>query len=214
MIHNLQLQHHLLNPACECFLCEPGQRVHDGAIFDGQSTAQLNSNLTETDLPPLLVAAIRDVYLPAGLQLTEAPQREAESADYGAVRLGLNGQRVVFRIAKITPIKIGQFVTLWKRPCVGTPVPLDGNDGIAFVVISVSDAGHHGQFIFSREILLAKGVMSIGGVGGKCAMRVYPPWSQPVAKQAIKTQQWQARYFVALEHITEGQQIRTLFMNP
>jgi hypothetical protein len=37
---------------------------------------------------------------------------EAESAEYGAYTFELNDLSVRFRVAKITPTKIGQFVTL------------------------------------------------------------------------------------------------------
>ena len=153
-----------------------------------------------TDLPQELITAIGQVYKPAGMTLTQEAQREPESAEYEACRLGLDDHEVVFRVAKTTPTKIGQFVTLWKRP---TPVseiaPFDTGDGITFVVVNVADDTHRGQFVFDQKILAAKGVMSIDGVGGKRAIRVYPPWARPVAKQAIRTQQWQLKYFLALE---------------
>lgn len=147
----------------------------------------------------------------AGLQLTGDAQCEAESVEYGAARLELNGQQVVFRVAKTTPIKLGQFVTLWKRPAGGAPAALDSTDGIAFVVVCVSDAEHHGQFVFDQKTLITHGVMSVNGTGGKCAMRVYPPWVKPVAKQAIKTQQWQVRCFVALGEAASAEQIGRMF---
>ncbi len=71
-------------------------------------------------------------------------------------------------------------------------------DTFDFVVVGVADAAHRGQFVFDRQALLKHGVMSRDGQGGKRAIRVYPPWSRPVAKDAIKTQQWQLRYFVDL----------------
>ena len=151
------------------------------------------------ELPHDLVLAMRDLYPLAGVAATRAPQREQESGEYGACRLDLEGRAVVFRVAKTTPTKIGQFVTVWKRPRPGDEIaPLDSGDGIDAVVVSVADAAHRGQFVFDQQALLKYGVMSRDGQGGKRAIRVYPPWSKPVAKDAIKTQQWQLRYFVAL----------------
>ena len=43
-------------------------------------------------------------------------EREKESAEYGAVRFEMDGQTCLFRQAKYTPKKTGQFVVLWKRP--------------------------------------------------------------------------------------------------
>jgi hypothetical protein len=80
-------------------------------------------------------------------------------------------------------------------------------------MVSVADATHRGAFIFSQEALLKHGVMSLGGNGGKRAIRVYPPWSSPVAKDAIKTQQWQLRYFLSLtqDGRADPEQVRNLF---
>ena len=59
-----------------------------------------------------LSSAIEQIYKPAGMRLTDEAWREEESAEYGACRFSLNGQVIVFRVAKTTPTKIGQFVTL------------------------------------------------------------------------------------------------------
>ncbi|SEC99472.1 hypothetical protein SAMN04490185_2521 [Pseudomonas frederiksbergensis] len=161
-----------------------------------------------------LIAAIEQIYKPAGMRLTDEAWREEESAEYGACRFSLNGQVIVFRVAKTTPTKMGQFVTLWKRPTPTSEIaPLDSSDGVAFVVVSVADETHRGQFVFDREILAAKGVMSIDGEGGKRAIRVYPPWSRPVAKRAVRTQQWQMKYFLALDQSGHADpvQVRRLF---
>ena len=143
--------------------------------------------------------AIRDVYAPAGMKVTHPVQPEAESAEYGACRFGLDGHAVAFRVAKTMPTKIGQFVTIWKRPTPDSEIaPLDIADDVQFVVISVADELHQGQFIFNQKTPLAKGIMSRNGKGGKRAIRVYPPWSIPTAKDAIRTQQWQTQHFLSL----------------
>lgn len=81
------------------------------------------------------------IYQLAEIILTQAVQHEEESSEYGACRLGLNGHCVVFRVAKTTPTKTGQFVTLWKRSTLGGKIaPLDSGDGIDFVIISVANA--------------------------------------------------------------------------
>lgn len=124
---------------------------------------------------------------------------EAEGADYGAFRFGLDRRAIVFRVAKTTPTKPGQFFTLWKRPRAGAPIaPLDAADGVDFVVVASLDAGQRGLFIFDRAILLERGVLASPAAPGKRALRVYPPAGVPLARQAIQTQQWQARYFLAL----------------
>lgn len=149
-------------------------------------------------IPSDLSDTIRNVYGPAGLTASGAA-REAESSEYRACRFRLNNRTVAFRVAKTTPTKIGQFVTLWKRPATGGVIaPLDISDDVAFVVVSVFDATHRGQFVFDRTTLAAKGIISVGGKGGKRAIRVYPPWTKPVARDAVRTQAWQIKHFLPL----------------
>ncbi|KAB8058435.1 MepB family protein [Janthinobacterium violaceinigrum] len=134
----------------------------------------------------------------AFLGLPQAPVPEAESAEYGACRATLDGKRLVLRVAKTTPTKTGQFVTAWKRPHPDAEIaPLDEADPVDFLVIAVSDGAQHGFFIFSRAVLIERGVMSRTSAGGKRALRVYPPWCAPAAAQALRTQRWQAGCFVA-----------------
>ncbi|WP_425254665.1 MepB family protein [Janthinobacterium sp. NFX145] len=134
----------------------------------------------------------------AFLGLPQAPVPEAESADYGACRTELHGKRLVLRVAKITPTKTGQFVTVWKRPHPDADIaPLDEADPVDVVIISVSDEVQHGFFIFPRSVLVERGVMSRSGQGGKRALRVYPPWCAPESVQALRTQRWQSACFVA-----------------
>ncbi len=73
-----------------------------------------------------LKKSISNLYEPAGIKLTSYPVPESESAEYGAYCFSLDHKKVLFRIAKTTPTKIGQFVTLWKRPSPkGEIVPFD-----------------------------------------------------------------------------------------
>lgn len=173
-----------------------------------------HTNPTSGHLPEDLITAIKNVYEPAKMKITTAPFREAESSEYGACRLSIDGHVIVFRIAKVTPTKIGQFVTIWKRPKLGGDIiPIDNNDGVDLVVVSVCDGTHRGQFVFDKEVLVTKGIMSRNGKGGKRAIRVYPPWSKPIAKLAISTQNWQLPYFFSIsrERTTNLYQVRKLF---
>ncbi|MDQ4624568.1 MepB family protein [Janthinobacterium lividum] len=136
----------------------------------------------------------------AFLGLPQAPVPEAESADYGACRADLHGKRLVLRVAKTTPTKTGQFVTVWKRPHPDADIaPLDEADPVDIVIIAVADddGARHGFFIFPRSVLLERGVMSRASQGGKRALRVYPPCCAPESAQAQRTQRWQGEWFVA-----------------
>jgi len=121
--------------------------------------------------------------------------RESESKEYGACSFAMNNRRIKFRVGKITPTKVGQFVTLWKRVGMGPISPYDVEDPIDLFVISVRNRQHFGQFVFPKAILREKGIVSQGGKGGKRAMRLYPPWDITDNRQAEKTQAWQTGYF-------------------
>ncbi len=144
-----------------------------------------------------LAIAIEGVYIPAGMRVTKEPIKAAESSEYGAASFALNDSPILFRIAKTTPTKVGQFVTLWKRACPKAPItPFDESDEIAFVIVNVCDGASKGQFIFDQEILLKKGIFSKSMKGGKLAFRLYAPSTHPTSKMAIKTQEWQRPYFL------------------
>lgn len=137
------------------------------------------------------------VYGPSMLTCS-APQREAESADYGAYAFTLNDLAIRFRVAKITPTKVGQFVTLWKRIGRGPIQPYDMSDEVDFFVVSVRWGENFGQFVFPKLVLAERDIVSTGGRGGKRAIRVYPPWDKTVSPQARKTQRWQLDCFLQI----------------
>jgi len=100
--------------------------------------------------------------------------------------------------AKITPKKIGQFVSIWKRIGNGPTLPHDVTDNFYYLVVQVEKDNHRGQFVFPKEVLVQKEYVSQHGKGGKRGMRVYPPWDTVDNPQAQKTQTWQLLYFVKL----------------
>ncbi|GEC71516.1 hypothetical protein SAMN05443543_106167 [Flavobacterium flevense] len=123
---------------------------------------------------------------------------EKESADYNACQLLLNEKKALFRTAKITPTKTGQFVTLWKRIPKGPIAPFAIEDIFDLVIINTETENHFGQFVFPKTIFIEKGIFSTDLKEGKRAIRVYPPWDKTTSKQAQKTQQWQLEYFVVI----------------
>ena len=125
-------------------------------------------------------------------------QKDKESAEYGSHSFQVNNQSVLFRSAKITPTKIGQFVTLWKRIGKGPIQPFDYTDAIDLIVISVRKDSCFGQFVFPKAVLCEKGIIATITKEGKRAIRVYPPWDKGLNKQAQKTQQWQLDYFLEI----------------
>ena len=145
------------------------------------------------------------VYNPLRFKCSQ-PVIEPESTDYCACSFELNIFSVRFRVAKITPTKIGQFVTLWKRIKKEPIQPYDSTDPVDFFIINTRKDDRFGQFIFPKSILCQHDVFSVNGNGGKRAIRVYPPWDIAVNKQAQKTQKWQLEYFL---EIPKGSDIDT-----
>lgn len=162
---------------------------------------------------PDLVAAQKFAYEPCGLICTKIA-KETESEEYGAVVFEINTLRIKFRVGKITPTKIGQFVTLWKRIGNGPIQPYDLADPIDLFVISVRSGEHFGQFVFPKAVLYERGVISKEGKGGKRALRVYPPWDVTDSHQAKKTQTWQLLYFFQIQpnKYVDSLKIRKLFL--
>ena len=123
---------------------------------------------------------------------------EKESSDYCALRFEIDSQKILFRQAKITPTKIGQFVTLWKRNIEKNVIePFEVSDKIDLFVINVKTEIRFGQFVFPKSILIEKGIVT-DKKEGKLAIRVYPSWDVAENKQAIKTQKWQLDYFLEI----------------
>ncbi len=164
-------------------------------------------------LNPNLQIITDNFYKPLGFELTNL-EAEKESQEYGACTFELNGLQIVSRNARVTPTKIGQFVTLWKRLNNGPIQPFDASDQIDFVVVNVSTDNQLGQFVFPKKVLLEKGVFSTASKEGKRALRVYPLWDKPTSKQALKTQQWQLDYFLLIDEggKTDVQRAKALYL--
>ena len=136
---------------------------------------------------------------------------EPESREYEACKFQLNGLQIISRTAKITPKKIGQFVTLWKRNEDGIIEPYTENDQFDFVCVNVAFENNSGQFVFPKSVLLKKGVISSLQKEGKRALRVYPQWDKPESKQGKKSQQWQLDYFYKFRKDIDIEKMRALF---
>ena len=67
------------------------------------------------------------------------------------------------------PKKVGQFVTFWKRTGNGPIEPFDEQDSVDYYVVNVRSAEAFGQFVFPREVLLKKGIISTVTKEGKRA---------------------------------------------
>ncbi|MNK00604.1 MepB protein [compost metagenome] len=106
--------------------------------------------------------------------------------------------KIKFRKAKITPKKIGQFVTLWRRNTKGITEPFNAKDEFDFYLIYTEKNEQHGFFLFPSRILADQQILASDKKDGKRGFRIYPLWDIPENKQAEKTKAWQSEFFTVL----------------
>jgi len=124
-------------------------------------------------------------------------REETQNSDYGAGLFQLNSKSIRFRVAKITPTKIGQFVSIWEKDEVNkNQAFLYENATDLLVINTFHQNGDLGQFVFPKEVLLKQNILKTANTKGKMAIRVYPSWDTPTSKQAIAAQKWQLPYFI------------------
>lgn len=136
---------------------------------------------------------------------------ELQSKEYSACRFKLNGLRIISRNAKITPKKVGQFVTFWKRSKKGQIIPFEENDQIDFYTVQVQTENRLGQFVFPKSVLIKQGLISTEKKEGKRAFRVYPSWDITKNRQAERTQKWQLDYFIEITTSTNLETVAKLY---
>ena len=135
------------------------------------------------------------VFKPLKLNTTEIiPDLECE--DYFGFNFKINENRIKFRKSKLTPKKVGQFVTFWKRDSEGKTVPFDINDDFDFYIISIEENENSGVFIFPKTLLEKENLISSELKVGKRGFRIYADWHFPNSKQAEKTKLWQTQFFI------------------
>lgn len=137
------------------------------------------------------------IFRPLGLKIIHA-EEDREAKEYSGCSFMVNHMNIKFRTSKITPTKTGQFVTLWKRNEKGITTPFDYSDKFDFYLIAARKQQNFGVFIFPKEVLVQKGILSHEKKTGKRGIRVYPTWDTVESKQAIATQKWQTQYFLEL----------------
>ncbi|SFF98756.1 MULTISPECIES: MepB family protein [Salegentibacter] len=151
-----------------------------------------------------------EIYEKCGLKISDF-LLETESKEYEACRFDLNGRNIINRNAKITPKKVGQFVTFWKRIANGPIEPFNENDQFDFFTVNVKSENQFGQFVFPKSVLIKKGIISTDKKEGKRAFRVYPSWVIANNKQAERTQKWQLNYFYEITYTTDSKKVLRLY---
>ncbi|URN93573.1 MAG: MepB family protein [Candidatus Pristimantibacillus lignocellulolyticus] len=172
-------------------------------------------HIIETSPTPLqgdLIEVIKRIYSTPERHCTLLLE-EPHNADYGSYFVKLNLYNIRFRVAKITPTKVGQFVTIWERNENGAIQPYDISEPIDYYVICAREGNNFGQFVFPSSVLRDQDILADQGVGGKRAIRIYPPWDVPTSRHARNTQKWQLPYFLDLSlHLPiDEERIRQLY---
>ncbi|MDF2552316.1 MAG: hypothetical protein K0R77_1591 [Chryseobacterium sp.] len=123
--------------------------------------------------------------------------QDPECEEYFGHSFRLDHSSIKFRKAKITPKKIGQFVTLWKRNLSSKQTePFTFEDPFDFYIIACENNEKFGFFFFPKNIMSQKQILTTVSREGKRGFRVYPDWDFPQNKQATKTQTWQKNFFI------------------
>ena len=149
------------------------------------------------------------IFKPCGLEMRNV-EIELESKDYAAHSFSLGGKKILFRKAKITPVKTGQFVTLWKRNQNGETAPFDISDDFDFYLVAVRKAKRLGLFIFSKFIFYQYGVLSGKAQNGKRGIRVYTTWDKTMNAPSQKTQLWQRECFLEITNKADLAKVKEL----
>lgn len=137
-----------------------------------------------------------------------------ESKEYEACQFKLNGMVMLCRNSKITPKKVGQFVTFWKRNEENIIEPYNYLDNINFYIVNVRKENKLGQFVFPKNLLIKQGILSSEAKDGKRGFRIYPSWDIVKNKQAERTQKWQMKFFYIVNNDIDFNHVKKLYIEP
>lgn len=137
---------------------------------------------------------------------------EQWNQEYEAFNFEFNGVEFKSRLAKKTPKKPGYFVAFWCKNKIDKNRPFNFDESKDKLIINILDGSKKGQFIFPKELLVKKGIISSEKHKGKMAIRVYPSWEQSLNKTAVSTQKWQIPYFLDFSKGFDKKKIKELYL--
>ncbi|MDA9773884.1 MepB family protein [Saprospiraceae bacterium] len=158
----------------------------------------------------ILTAVTTEVYDKLSFEISNFAN-ESEGAEYDACQFELNGLKIISRSSKITPKKVGQFVTFWKRDINGITASYSKCDSFDLYVINAKYGNRIGQFVFPKSELINKGIIATDLKDGKRGFRVYPVWDEAQNTQSQKTQKWQLNYFYEIDERTNLERVKLLY---
>src|SRR5699024_2985894 len=110
----------------------------------------------------------RMIYEPNDL-IVKSVQEEKQNSKYGAGTFQLSSRTVRFRVANLTPTKAGQFVAFWEKDRNDKNQPyLYEEAPDLFIITTFKNENEFGQFIFSKEVLLERGILKSDLTKYKC----------------------------------------------
>lgn len=121
---------------------------------------------------------------------------DEEAKEYFGYNFQTEKLNFKFRKAKITPKKVGQFVTLWKRNSQKETEPFNEYDNFDFYIIVTEENENYGLFLFPKNELIKRQILTTNSKEGKRGFRVYPIWTKTENRQAEKAQIWQTNFFI------------------
>lgn len=123
---------------------------------------------------------------------------DRECKEYNGYNFQMGIFKIKFRNAKVTPKKIGQFVTFWRRNAEKQTEPFQLNDDFDFYMIATRHNERFGFFFFPKHVLGRHQILTDNMKIGKRGFRIYPDWDIPINKQARAAKAWQTAYFIDL----------------
>ncbi|MDJ1110566.1 MepB protein [Staphylococcus casei] len=138
---------------------------------------------------------------------------EQWNQEYEAFNFEFSGVKFKSRLAKKTPKKVGYFVAFWCKNEINKNRPFNFKESKDKLIINILDGSKKGQFIFPKELLFKKGIISSEKHKGKMAIRVYPSWERDLNKTAVSTQKWQIPYFLDFTKGFDEEKIKELYLS-
>lgn len=122
-------------------------------------------------------------------------EKDDYNNEYNAFTFKTKTRDYRFRSAKITPKKSGAFVVMWKKNNNNVNIPFSYESFPDYLIVEVIENECEGYFIFPKNVLKCKSILTTESTNGKMGFRVYAPWVSELNKTAVKSKKWQERYF-------------------
>lgn len=123
---------------------------------------------------------------------------EPLNIEYESCLFYIDQKKYRSRRAKKTPNKKGYFTVFWIKDDNNKNRPYNWEETPGKIIITFIDEDKKGQFIFPKEVLAERNIITTDDKKGKMALRVYPPFENSLNKTAEQTQKWQSDYFIDL----------------